>query len=115
RYVDAYRDIEPYLPLVDAKFPVRLSKFEVLTAMAFALFADAPVDVAVIEVGLGGSWDSTNVADGKVAVIGPVDVDHVEFLGSDVVGIARDKAGIIKPGAVAVLGEQRPEVLTELL
>ncbi len=115
RYVDAYRDIEPYLPLIDAKFPVRLSKFEVLTAMAFALFADAPVDVAVIEVGLGGSWDSTNVADGKVAVIGPVDIDHVEFLGSDVVGIARDKAGIIKPGAVAVLGEQRPEVMTELL
>jgi dihydrofolate synthase/folylpolyglutamate synthase len=115
RYVDAYRDIEPYLPLIDAKFSVRLSKFEVLTAMAFALFADAPVDVAVIEVGIGGSWDSTNVADGKVAVIGPVDVDHVEFLGSDVVGIARDKAGIIKPGAVAIIGEQRPEVLTELL
>jgi dihydrofolate synthase/folylpolyglutamate synthase len=115
RYIDAYRDIEPYLPLVDAKFPVRLSKFEVLTAMAFALFADAPVDVAVVEVGLGGSWDSTNVADGRVAVIGPVDVDHVEFLGSDVVGIARDKAGIIKPGAVAIIGEQRPEVLTELL
>ena len=115
RYVDAYRDIEPYLPLIDAKFAVRLSKFEVLTAMAFALFADAPVDVAVIEVGIGGSWDSTNVADGKVAVIGPVDIDHIEFLGSDVVGIAKDKAGIIKPGAVAVIGEQRPEVLTELL
>jgi dihydrofolate synthase/folylpolyglutamate synthase len=115
RYVDAYRDIEPYLPLIDAKFSVRLSKFEVLTAMAFALFADAPVDVAVIEVGIGGSWDSTNVADGKVAVIGPVDVDHIEFLGSDVVGIAKDKAGIIKPGAVAIIGEQRPEVLTELL
>ena len=115
RYIEAYRDIEPYLPLIDAKFPVRLSKFEVLTAMAFALFADAPVDVAVIEVGIGGSWDSTNVADGKVAVIGPVDIDHVEFLGSDVVGIARDKAGIIKPGAVAVIGEQRPEVLVELL
>lgn len=115
RYIDAYRDIEPYLPLIDAKFPVRLSKFEVLTAMAFALFADAPVDVAVIEVGIGGSWDSTNVADGKVAVIGPVDIDHVEFLGSDVVGIAKDKAGIIKPGAVAIIGEQRPEVMTELL
>ncbi|HEV3356719.1 MAG TPA: folylpolyglutamate synthase/dihydrofolate synthase family protein [Pseudonocardiaceae bacterium] len=115
RYIDAYRDIEPYLPLIDAKFPVRLSKFEVLTAMAFALFADAPVDVAVVEVGLGGSWDSTNVADGKVAVIGPVDIDHVEFLGSDVVGIAKDKAGIIKPGAVAIIGEQRPEVMTELL
>ncbi len=115
RYIDAYRDIEPYLPLIDSKFSVRLSKFEVLTAMAFALFADAPVDVAVVEVGLGGSWDSTNVADGKVAVIGPVDIDHVEFLGSDVVGIAKDKAGIIKPGAVAILGEQRPEVMTELL
>jgi dihydrofolate synthase/folylpolyglutamate synthase len=115
RYIEAYRDIEPYLPIVDERFAVRLSKFEVLTGMAFALFADAPVDAAVIEVGLGGSWDSTNVADGKVAVIGPVDIDHIEFLGSDVVGIARDKAGIIKPGSVAIIGEQRPEVLTELL
>jgi dihydrofolate synthase/folylpolyglutamate synthase len=115
RYVAAYRDVAPYVSLVDAAQPNPLSKFEVLVAMAFAAFADAPVDASVIEVGIGGTWDSTNVADGRVAVIGPVGVDHVEYLGSDVVGIARDKAGIIKPGSVAVLAEQRPDVLTELL
>jgi dihydrofolate synthase/folylpolyglutamate synthase len=115
RYVEAYRDVAPYVSMVDAAQPNPLSKFEVLTAMAFAAFADAPVDAAVVEVGLGGTWDSTNVGDGKVAVIGAIGVDHVDFLGSDVVGIARDKAGIIKPGSIAVLAEQRPEVMTELL
>ena len=116
RYVEVFRDVEPYLGLVDAAQPHPLSKFEVLTAMAFAAFADTPVDAAVIEVGLGGTWDSTNVADGRVAVIGPVGVDHVAFLGSDPVGIARDKAGIIKPGSIAVLAEQeRADVLAELL
>ncbi|HWC81408.1 MAG TPA: folylpolyglutamate synthase/dihydrofolate synthase family protein [Pseudonocardiaceae bacterium] len=116
RYVEVFHDVEPYLALVDETQPHPLSKFEVLTAMAFAAFADAPVDAAVIEVGLGGTWDSTNAADGKVAVIGPVGVDHVAFLGSDVVGIAKDKAGIIKPGAVAVLAQQEsPEVMAELL
>jgi dihydrofolate synthase/folylpolyglutamate synthase len=115
RYVAAYRDVAPYVSLVDAGQPNPLSKFEVLVAMAFAAFADAPVDAAVIEVGLGGTWDSTNVVDGKVAVIGPVGIDHVEYLGSDVVGIAKDKAGIIKPGSVAILAEQRPEVQVELL
>jgi dihydrofolate synthase/folylpolyglutamate synthase len=115
RYVEAYRDIEPYLSMVDSAQPHPLSKFEVLVAMAYAAFADVPVDAAVVEVGLGGTWDSTNVADGRVAVIGPVGVDHVEYLGSDVVGIARDKAGIIKPGSVAVLSEQEPEVMLELL
>ena len=115
RYVEAYRDVEPYLSMVDAAQPHPLSKFEVLVAMAYAAFADVPVDAAVVEVGLGGTWDATNVADGRVAVIGPVGVDHVEYLGPDVVGIARDKAGIIKPGSVAVLAEQEPEVMVELL
>lgn len=115
RYVEAFRDVEPYLSMVDGAQPNPLSKFEVLTAMAFAAFADAPVDAAVVEVGLGGTWDSTNVADGKVAVIGPVGLDHMEFLGSDIVGIARDKSGIIKPGSVAILAEQQPDVMTALL
>jgi len=115
RYVEAYRDIAPYVSMVDAAQPNPLSKFEVLVAMAYAAFADVPVDAAVVEVGLGGTWDSTNVADGRVAVIGPVGVDHVEYLGSDVVGIARDKAGIIKPGSVAIIGEQQPSVMTEIL
>ncbi|MGH3945264.1 MAG: bifunctional tetrahydrofolate synthase/dihydrofolate synthase [Pseudonocardiaceae bacterium] len=110
RYVEAYQDIEQYVTLVDAGSPVPVSKFEVLTGMAFAAFADAPVDAAVVEVGLGGSWDATNVADAAVAAIAPVAVDHVNYLGSDIAGIAAEKAGIIKPGSVAVLAEQLPEV-----
>ncbi|MDQ3760846.1 MAG: bifunctional folylpolyglutamate synthase/dihydrofolate synthase [Actinomycetota bacterium] len=110
RYVEAYHDIEPYVALVDAGSPVPMSKFEVLTGMAFAAFADAPVDAAVVEVGLGGSWDATNVVDGAVAAITPVAVDHVNYLGSDIAGIAAEKAGIIKPGSVVVLAQQVPEV-----
>jgi dihydrofolate synthase / folylpolyglutamate synthase len=110
RYAEAYHDIEPYVALVDAGSPVPMSKFEVLTGMALAAFADAPVDVAVVEVGLGGSWDATNVVDGAVAAITPVAVDHVNYLGSDIAGIAAEKAGIIKPGSVAVLALQPPEV-----
>jgi dihydrofolate synthase/folylpolyglutamate synthase len=85
--------------------------FELLTAAAFRWFAERPVDIAVIEVGLGGLWDATNVADGQVAVVTNVDLDHVEFLGPTVADIAREKAGIIKPGATAVLSETRPELL----
>jgi len=109
-YVEAYHDIEPYVALVDAGSPVPMSKFEVLTGMAFAAFADAPVETAVVEVGLGGSWDATNVADAAVAAITPVAVDHVNYLGSDIEGIAAEKAGIVKPGSVAVLAQQLPEV-----
>jgi dihydrofolate synthase/folylpolyglutamate synthase len=115
RYVEVYRDVEPYVEMIDRGAEVRMSKFEVLTGMAFAAFADAPVDAAVLEVGLGGSWDATNVADAKVAVVGPISVDHVEYLGSDLAGIAREKAGIIKQGSIALLAEQRPEVAEVLL
>ncbi|MGH3857540.1 MAG: bifunctional folylpolyglutamate synthase/dihydrofolate synthase [Pseudonocardiaceae bacterium] len=110
RYAEAYHDIEPYVALVDAGSPVPMSKFEVLTGMALAAFADAPVEAAVVEVGLGGSWDATNVVDGAVAAITPIAVDHVEYLGSDIAGIAAEKAGIIKPGSVVVLAKQPPEV-----
>lgn len=114
RFVEIYRDVAPFVELVDGKHGV-LSKFEVLTAMGFSAFADAPVEAAIIEVGLGGRWDATNVADGNVAVITPIGVDHVEFLGDDVLGIAREKAGIIKPGAVAVLAAQDKAVAEVLL
>jgi dihydrofolate synthase / folylpolyglutamate synthase len=106
RFVDLYEEIAPYLAIVDGRHEVRLSFFEVLTGMAFAAFADAPVDVAVIEVGLGGTWDSTNIADGDVAVVTPVSLDHTRYLGSTVEAIATDKSGIIKPGAIAVLAQQ---------
>ena len=107
RFVELYDEIEPYVQLVDSKQPAALSFFEVLTGMMFAAFADAPVDVAVIEVGLGGAWDATNVADGAVAVIGPVAMDHMKYLGDTIEAIAAEKAGIIKPGAVAVLAQQQ--------
>ncbi len=115
RFVEVYAEIEPYLKLVDDNQPVPLSFFEVLVAMAFAAFADAPVDVAVVEVGMGGTWDNTNVADGAVAVITPISIDHAQYLGDTVAAIAADKAGIIKPGAVVVLGQQPVEAATELL
>jgi folylpolyglutamate synthase/dihydropteroate synthase len=83
--------------------------------MAFAIFADTPVDVAVIEVGMGGTWDSTNVADGAVAVVTPISLDHMQYLGDTVELIAADKAGIIKPGAIAILAQQPPGAAEVLL
>jgi dihydrofolate synthase / folylpolyglutamate synthase len=115
RYVEIYRDVEPYVEMIDKGAEVRMSKFEVLTGMAFAAFADAPVDAAVLEVGLGGSWDATNVADAKVAIVAPISIDHVDYLGPEITGIAREKAGIIKQGSIALLAEQRPEVMEVLL
>ncbi len=115
RFAGAYDEVLPYLALVDASQPAALSFFEVLTAMAFAVFADAPVDVAVIEVGVGGTWDCTNIADGTVAVVTPISIDHVRYLGNTVPSIATDKAGIIKPGAVAVLAQQPVDAAEVLL
>ncbi|WP_407695936.1 bifunctional folylpolyglutamate synthase/dihydrofolate synthase [Sphaerimonospora thailandensis] len=105
RFTEVYQDVEPYLEMIDSKVG-RLSFFETLTAMAFAAFADAPVDVAVIETGMGGVWDATNVADGTIAVITPISLDHTDYLGPDVATISKEKAGIIKPGATAVLAQQ---------
>ena len=115
RFVAVYQEILPYLRLVDESQPVALSFFEVLVGMAFAVFADAPVDVAVIEVGMGGTWDNTNVADGTVAVVTPISIDHSRYLGNTVDVIAADKAGIIKPGAIAVLAQQPLEAAEMLL
>ncbi|WP_046469524.1 bifunctional folylpolyglutamate synthase/dihydrofolate synthase [Allosalinactinospora lopnorensis] len=114
RFVEVYEDIRPYVEMVDAGGDVALSFFEVLTAMAYAAFADAPVDVAVVEVGMGGSWDATNVVDADVAVVTPIAIDHTEFLPDTVEGIAEEKAGIIKPGSIAVLAQQ-PLAAAEVL
>src|SRR5438477_4323656 len=84
--------------------------FEIVTAAAFRWFADIAVDAAVVEVGLGGRWDATNVADGDVAVATNVSLDHVEYLGDSLVGIANEKAGIVKPSSTLVLGETTPEL-----
>lgn len=118
RLVANWRDIEPFLGLVDAELEgqgqPRLTFFEALTVLAFACFADAPVDVAVVEVGMGGEWDSTNVADGSVSVFTPIALDHQNRLGDTTAAIARTKAGIIKPGATVVTAAQQPEALAEI-
>ncbi len=115
RFAEVYADVEPYLQLIDGKHPVRLSFFETLTAMAYSAFADAPVDVAVVEIGMGGAWDATNVVDPVVSVITPIGLDHTDYLGDTLEDIAHEKAGIIKPGAVAVIAQQAPEAAEVLL
>lgn len=129
-YVRTWREIEPFVDMVDAQSEAaggpRMSKFEILVAMAYAAFADAPVDVAVVEVGMGGRWDATNVIDADVAVVTPVGLDHTDYLGDTLAEIAGEKAGIIKqrwdaddlltpPDNVAVIAEQEPEALEVLL
>ncbi|MGF1428173.1 bifunctional tetrahydrofolate synthase/dihydrofolate synthase [Kitasatospora sp. LaBMicrA B282] len=106
KFVETYRDIEPYIRMVDEQQPIALSFFEVLTGMAYAAFADAPVDVAVVEVGMGGSWDATNVIDADVAVITPISLDHTDKLGDTPGEIAVEKSGVIKAGALAVVAQQ---------
>lgn len=127
RYVELYREMQPYIEMIDAQSATAggpaMSKFEVLTAMAYAAFAEAPVDVAVVETGMGGSWDATNVIDAQVAVITPIGLDHTEYLGPDLTSIAKEKAGIIKRApeslvptdTVAIIAEQDPEALEVLL
>ena len=115
RFVAAYEEVVPYVKLVDERHPVAMSFFEVLTGMAFAVFADTPVDVVILEVGVGGRLDCTNVADGVVAVITPISIDHIRLLGNTVEQIAAEKAGIIKPGAVAVLAQQPLDAAEVLL
>lgn len=113
-----WADIEPYIAIVDRELTdagqQRMTFFEVLTVLGLACFADAPVDVAVIEVGMGGEWDSTNVVDGQVAVITPISLDHTALLGSTEAEIARTKAGIIKPAAQVVIARQPAEARAEI-
>src|SRR5919205_2610129 len=92
-----------------------LARISALVGLAYALFAEAPVDVAVIEVGMGGTWDATNVVDARIAVVTPVALDHAEYLGPDVPTIAGEKAGIIKRDAVAILARQEPGALDVLV
>lgn len=116
-FVTVWEDIEPYVRMVDEQGhdDVAMTFFEVITGLAYAAFADAPVDVAVMEVGLGGRWDATSVADPQVAVICPVGLDHTHILGSTLQEVAGEKAGIIKEGATAVLAGQDPAAAAVLL
>ncbi|MFE1663291.1 bifunctional folylpolyglutamate synthase/dihydrofolate synthase [Microbacterium sp. P02] len=107
---DAWDEISPFVGLVDAELEkaddAPLTFFELLTVLAFVVFADAPIDVLVLEVGMGGAWDSTNTADGDVAVFAPIDLDHADRLGDTIAEIASVKAGIIKDGALVVSARQ---------
>ena len=114
-FLQAYNDIAPYVRLVERDSAHPLSFFETVVGMAFAAFADSPVDVGIVEVGMGGTWDATNVADGRVAVITPISVDHAKYLGDRPADIAVEKAGIIKPGATVVSAVQEPEVAQVLV
>lgn len=125
-YVRIWHEIKPFVEMVDAQSDVPMSKFEVLVGLSYAAFADAPVDVAVVEVGLGGRWDATNVVTADVSVITPVDMDHTDYLGDTITEIAGEKAGIIKPREdaddpltpnenIVVIAEQDPEAMRVIL
>ena len=111
----SFNDLSPYLDLMDAKFENPISFFEAMTALAFVAFAEHPIDVGVIEVGMGGQWDATNVVDADVSVITPIGLDHMEYLGNTIAEIAATKAGIIKEQGFVVLAQQSPEATVELL
>ncbi len=123
RFIATYDDVLPFIEMVDAESMadedpqrrVRMTYFEVVVCLAYAAFADAPVDVAVVEVGLGGVWDATSVADGVVAVVTPISIDHTRLLGSTVEEIATEKAGIVKGGSIAVVSVQEPEAMSVLV
>lgn len=114
-FVNTYHDIKPYIDLVDSQSEHPLSYFEVLTAMAYAAFADTPIDVAIIECGMGGAWDATNVIDSDVAVMTPIGLDHQEYLGNTIAEIAHTKAGIFRAGKPSVLAHQSREAAEVLI
>ena len=113
--IATYNDIALYLDLIDSRSDVPISYFEALTAMAFVAFAEHPVDIGIIEVGMGGDWDATNIVQSAVSVLMPIGLDHMEYLGETIEEIARTKSGIIKPESHVVLSAQEPEVARILL
>ena len=113
--IATYNDIALYLDLIDSRSDVPISYFEALTAMAFVAFAEHPVDIGIIEVGMGGDWDATNIVQSAVSVLMPIGLDHMEYLGETIEEIARTKSGIIKPESHVVLAAQEPEVARILL
>jgi dihydrofolate synthase/folylpolyglutamate synthase len=113
--IATYNDIALYLDLIDSRSDIPISYFEALTAMAIVAFAEHPVDIGIIEVGMGGDWDATNIVQSAVSVLMPIGLDHVEYLGETIEEIARTKSGIIKPESHVVLAAQEPEVARILL
>jgi dihydrofolate synthase/folylpolyglutamate synthase len=115
RFVATYREIEPMAAMIDARAPETLTYFDITTAMAFSAFADAPVDVAVVEVGLGGRTDATNVIQAPVCVLTPIGLDHAEWLGGTVAEIATQKMGIVHKGATVIAAAQPEEAVRPIL
>ena len=113
--IKTYEDIHLYLDLIDSRQSHPISYFEALTAMAFVAFAEHPVDIAVIEAGMGGQWDATNVISSQVSVMTPIGLDHMEYLGNTLEAIAQTKAGIFKPESNVVLAAQSGQVAKVLL
>ena len=114
-FIASYNDIALYLDLIDSRQPHPISFFEAITALAFVAFAEFPIDVGVIEVGMGGQWDATNVVQSTVSVLMPIGLDHTEYLGETLEEIAETKSGIIKPESHVVLAAQEPEVARILM
>ena len=114
-FIKNYNDIALYLDLVDSKQPHQISYFEALTALAFVAFAEHPVDVGIIEAGLGGEWDATNVVQSQVSVMTPIGLDHMDYLGDTLEEIAQTKAGIFKSESNVVLAAQTPEAAKVLM
>ena len=114
-FIFAYNDIAPYLELMDQKFENPISFFEAITAMSFVAFSEWPVDIGIIECGMGGEWDATNVVEAAVSVITPIGFDHMAYLGNTLTEIARTKGGIIKEGSSVILARQEPEAAVELM
>ncbi len=110
----AFTEVLSSLALLEPQLAGRATRFELLTAAAFSWFADVAVDLAVVEVGVGGTWDATNVVESDVAVITNISYDHTDILGPTLEGIARDKAGIVKPGSTVVIGERDPELVAAI-
>jgi len=116
KFVEIYEEVAPVAAFLDQRSADEtLTYFDMTTAMALAAFADAPVDVAVVEVGLGGADDSTNVLHAGTCVITPIGLDHTEWLGDTIEDIATAKAGIIHSGATAILAAQPEEAVRPLL
>ncbi|HZN74907.1 MAG TPA: folylpolyglutamate synthase/dihydrofolate synthase family protein [Micromonosporaceae bacterium] len=115
RFVATYQEVAPVAELVESRFTERLTYFDMTTAMAFAAFADAPVDVAVVEVGLGGAEDATNVLHAGTCVITPIGLDHTRWLGDTVEDIALAKSGIIHSGAVLICAAQPEEAMRPIV
>lgn len=113
--IATFADVSPYFDLVDERMSHQLSFFEAITALAFAAFAEHPVDVGIFECGMGGEWDATNVIEAKVSVLTPIGLDHTQYLGDTLAAIATTKAGIIKPGSIAVLARQELDPAQVLL